>query len=497
MKKEQLPWILAGLTLLAHALANPHYGFFRDELYFIICGRHPAWGYVDQPPLTPLLAAASQMFGDSLFLLRLVAALCAAATVYIGSLLVIELGGGAFAQVLAAVTIAMAPVLASFGMKQGTDMLEMPLWPLATLFVARAILRNEPKWWLGAGIALGVAFESKYSVIFFAIAVIAGLLCTAQRRELISKWFWIGVLSAIIIALPNALWQIVHGLPMLELLRNGASGKNVVLSPVDFIVQQVLIMNPVYALVWIAGLVWLLMKPPLRWAGYAFLILMVLMIASHAKNYYPAAVYPILFCAGACAIEFWTQQARWSRPIIASAAVAFGSIMIPLVLPVLPIQTYIAYQSALHITPQSGEQTKLGVLPQDYADMLGWPEMVSAVAAAYHNLPANDRAHAAIFADNYGEAAAIDFFGRSYGLPPALSGHNQYYFWGPRGFDGSVVVKVNGDAGQLRSVFRDVRRVGEISTPLVRPLEDHVPIYICRGIRIPLATVWPQTKNFI
>ncbi|GAC1387609.1 MAG: glycosyltransferase family 39 protein [Vulcanimicrobiaceae bacterium] len=497
MKKEHLPWILAGITLLLHAIANPHYGFFRDELYFIICGRHPAWGYVDQPPLTPLFAAATQMFGESLFLLRLVAALCAAATVYIGCLLVIEFGGGSFAQILASVAIALAPVLASFGMKQGTDMLEMPLWPLATLFASRAILRREPQWWLGAGVALGFAFESKYSVIFFAMALIAGLLCSMQRRELMTKWFWLGMLATIIIALPNALWQMSHGLPMLELLKNGANGKNVVLSPVEFIVQQVLILNPILSLIWIAGLAWLLSKPLLRWIAYTFGILIVLMIVSHAKNYYPAAVYPILFCAGACAIEAWTQRARWSRPVIATAAVAFGLLLLPLVLPVLPIQTFIAYQSALHVTPSSGEHTKLGVLPQDYADMLGWPEMASAVAMAYHALPPNDRARAAIFADNYGEAAAIDFFGRSYGLPPALSGHNQYYFWGPRGFDGNVVIKVNGKADQLRSVFRDVRLVGETTTPLVRPLEDHVPIYICRGIKVPLAKLWPQTKNFI
>ena len=497
MKREHIPLLLAGLTLVLHAIGNPHYGFFRDELYFIICGRHPAWGYVDQPPLTPLLSAGSQLFGQSLFLLRLIPALCAAATVYITCLIVIDLGGGLFAQTLAAIAVALAPVLASFGMKQGTDMLEMPLWTVAALCVLRVIRRNEPRWWLGAGIALGLAFESKYSVVFFAIALIAGVLLSPQRATLLNRWFWLGAAASVLIALPNALWQIAHGLPMLELLRNGANGKNVVLGPLEFIEQEFLITNPALALIWLAGLFWTLMRRELRWLGYTFILLIGLMIAMHAKHYYPASVYPALFAAGACAIELWTERARWSRPVIGTAGILFGLLLLPLVVPVLPLSTFLAYQKALHFTPSSSEHTHLRDLPQDYADMEGWPEMTAAVAGVYNRLPAKDRAKAAIFADNYGEAAAIDFFGAQYHLPPALSGHNQYYLWGPRGYDGSVLIKINGEESQLRSVFREVRLVKRFTNPYNRPFEDQMPIYLCRGIKVPLDVLWPKTKQYL
>lgn len=496
MKRGHLACLLAVITLLFHAIGNPHYGFFRDELYFIICGRHPAWGYVDQPPLTPLLAAGTQLFGHSLFLLRLVPAICAAAAVYITCLFVIELGAGAFAIILASVCVALAPVLASFGMKQSTDMLGMPLWPLAALFALRAIGRAQPKWWIATGLTLGIAFNAKYSLLFFAAALIAGILISPQRAALFNRWFAAGVGIAVLLALPNALWQALHGLPMLELLRNGAQGKNVVLSPA-YLGQELLITNPILALVWIAGLIWVLVTPGLRWIGYAFLLLIGMMIAFHAKHYYPAAVYPILFATGAIAIEVWTRRFQWPRIPAVALATVFGVLMLPLVMPVLALQTFIAYQSALHIAPTSSEHTRLKNLPQDYADMFGWPEMESAVAAVYRGLPEKDRSGAAIFADNYGEAAALDFFGARDGLPPALSGHNQYFLWGPRGYSGNVLIAVNGPRAQLLKVFRSVQLATVFSNPNGRPLEDGFAIYVCRGIRVPLATLWPKTKNYI
>jgi len=221
------------------------------------------------------------------------------------------------------------------------------------------------------------------------------------------------------------------------------------------------------------------------------------MLAWHGKHYYPAAVQPMVFAAVAVAIETWTQKRRWVRIPIAVLAVACGAALLPLVMPVLPLQTFVAYQSALHVTPSSSERTRLKNLPQDYADMLGWPEMESAVAAVYRELPERDRSRAAIFADNYGEAAAIDFFGARDGLPPALSGHNQYYLWGPRGYSGDVLVAVNGQRAELLKVFRSVRLATTFSNPNGRPLEDGFGIYVCRGIRVPLATLWPQTKNYI
>ena len=490
-----LPWIAAGLTLIFHAFGNPHYGFFRDELYFIACGRHPDWGYVDQPSLAPFVSAASQLFGPSLFMLRLVAALCAAGAVYITCLLVTEFGGGTFAIALAAICAALAPVLAAFGMKISADTLALPLWPLAALFTHRA-LNRDPRWWLGAGAALGLAFNSKYSVIFFAVASIAGLIASGEGTRLANRWFAYGAALGIALALPNAAWQLEHGLPMLELLRNGASGKNVVLSPARFALQELLILNPLLSLVWIAGVVWTLTRRDLRWIGLSFVFLIALMIALHGKDYYPATIYPILFAAGGCAIEAWTRRTRWVRPPVAGVAVICGFLLIPLAMPILPLGAFIAYQNALHLKPSSGEHMELGVLPQDFADMMGWPEMTDAMAAVYARIPPNQRSRVLIYTANYGEAAALDFFGGSRGLPPATSHHNQYYLWGLRGYTGRdpIVISINVSEADMRKSFTSVHLASEYAgAPLAIPLERDDPIVISSGLRRPLAQAWPFT----
>ncbi|MBD5654105.1 MAG: glycosyltransferase family 39 protein, partial [Candidatus Eremiobacteraeota bacterium] len=213
---KRVPTLAAIADFLVHLIANPHYGFFRDELYFIICGMHPQWGYVDQPPLIPLLAAATQLFGHSLLLLRAVPALFAAGGAYVTCLLVVEFGGGVFAQAFAALVFFLTPVLMSFGMKVGTDETGLLFWPLIALAAVRIARGASPQLWLVAGLAAGLCFDSKYSVPFFLAALLAGLLATPERRILANGWLAAGAGLALLIALPNMLWQIHYGLPMLE-----------------------------------------------------------------------------------------------------------------------------------------------------------------------------------------------------------------------------------------------------------------------------------------
>ncbi|MDQ6932594.1 MAG: glycosyltransferase family 39 protein [Candidatus Eremiobacteraeota bacterium] len=494
MKPDSLPWLLSAITLIFHAVANPHYGFFRDELYFIVCGRHPAFGYVDQPPLTPLLAAATQAFGHSLFLLRLVPAACAAVTVYVTCLTVREMRGSAFAQVLASICVTLAPVLAAFGQKQGPDMLEMPLWPLAALSVLRITNGAPSLWWIGAGLATGLAFESKYSVVFFAFAMVLGLAISPQRRIMFSKWFAWGAAIMVLAALPNVLWQAHYGFPMWEVLRNGQMGKNIVLSPTQFVTAQLFLTNPVLAVVWITGLLWLLRHAALRWLGYGFLILMAMMIALHAKDYYPSAVYPILFASGACAIEAWTGRLRIVRPVIATVAAACGLLLIPLVEPVLPVTTFIAYQRAFHLSPATSEHHRMRALPSDYADMHGWPELAATVGRVYDSLPAEERGQAVVFTADYGQAAAIEFFDSHV---PVLSGHNQYWLWGPLSHKGKVIIDISGgDCGRSAHLFQNIKQAGRFTAPYIMAYEDDRPITICRGPVKPLTKLWPELKHY-
>ncbi len=503
MNARRIPLAAALVTLAVHAIGNPHYGFFRDELYFIICGFHPAWGYVDQPPVVPLLAAGSQLFGHSLFLLRLVPALFAAAGVYVTCLLAVELGGGAFAQLIAALAFLFAGVLMSFGMKVGPDEVGLWLWPLCALYVLRIAKGGDPRLWLAAGAAIGVSLESKYSVLFFAAALLAGLALTPQRRILATPWFFAGAALAAAIALPNFLWQAAYGFPMLELLRNGQNGKNVAAGPLLFMFQQLLLTNLWLSPIWIAGLVALFRTAVARFLGYTYVVLIVLMIVFHGKHYYPADVYPIVMAAGGVAIEAWTQRWRFLRYAVVAAAIAGGLFFLPFSLPVLPETAMVRYaqwvSGVLHVGKGAlaTERHRSSVLPEDWADMHGWPDLVATVARIYNALPPGQRSQAAIAASNYGEAAAIDFFGPAYGLPHAISGHNNYWLWGYRGYSGNVVIDVNGDCGASEHLFKTSRLAATFDAPWVISYEHDVPIMVCTGIREPLATLWPSLREYI
>ncbi|MBV8530805.1 MAG: glycosyltransferase family 39 protein [Candidatus Eremiobacteraeota bacterium] len=483
------------LTFLFHLAANPHYGFFRDELYFIICGFHPAWGYVDQPPVTPLLAAASQLFGHSLFLLRAIPAAFAAGSVYVVCRLVQEFGGGTFAMVLAAICAALSPVLAAFGEKVGPDMVGLWLWPLALLYIVRIVNGGDARQWIWAGVAIGISAESKYSVLYFALAFLIALLIAPQRRLLYSKWFAAAAGIAIAIALPSVLWQAAHQFPIVELLRAGQAGKNVVLTPAQYLLAEFLITGPVLALVWMSGLVWLALTPRLRFLAYGYALLIIMMIASHAKHYYPADVYPLLFAAGGAALEQWTAPARWLRPVAVALAVVGGLFMLPYVEPILPERDFIAYNGVLgpHIgTATATEHHKSSSMTQDWADMHGWPQLAATVERVYNALTPAERAQAVVFAQNYGEASAVAFFT----TVPVISGHNQYYLWGTLGKSGDVLIDIDGHCMQKLHLYRSATKAATFSNPYVMPYENDMPIYVCRGITRPLLSVWPYAKHY-
>jgi hypothetical protein len=502
--KRNIPAVAAASVFALHAIANPHYGFFRDELYFIICGRHPQLGYVDQPPVIPLLSAATQVFGPSLFLLRLIPAAFAGAGAYVTCLLAAEFGGGAFALALAAIVYFFTGVLTSFGMKVSPDTVGLLTWPLVALLVTRIAKGADPRLWLAAGAAAGVSIESKYSVLFFLAALFAGLIATPQRTILFNRWFAYGTLLTLVIALPNFAWQWHYGFPMIELLRAGQNGKNVVAGPATFVFQEIVITGLFLAVVWIAGLIWLLRTPLFRFLGYAYVVLIAAMIVFHGKHYYPADVYPILIAAGAVPIETWTQKSRALRVAAAAYAIVSGLLFVPFALPVLPEATFVAYQdrvqSVLHISSKSvatEHNRENSALPGDWADMHGWPQLAATVARVYRGLPESDRARAVIVASNYGEAAAIDFFGTQYHLPPALSGHNQYFLWGTHGYSGDVLIDVGGDCGAKDRLFRESQRAATFSAPYAISYENHLPIMLCRGIKKPLAEIWPAVKAYI
>jgi hypothetical protein len=500
-RTNTVAWIAAAATFLFHLVANPHYGFFRDELYFIICGFHPDWGYVDQPPVVPLLSAATQLFGHSLIALRAVPALFAAGGAFVTCRLVVAFGGGTFAQVLAVVVFGLTGVLSAFGQKVGTDEVGLWTWPLLALYVVRLTQGADPRWWLAAGAVAGLSLESKYSVVFLLAALLAGLLVTPERRILFDRWFVAGCGIAALIALPNVVWQWQHGFPMLELLRNGQNGKNLIAGPLAYLLQEILITIPFLAPVWIIGVGWTLASAQRRWLGITYIVLIGEMLLFHGKHYYPAAIYSIFIAAGAVPIEAWTRRLAAVHVAVVVYAAVFGALFLPLTVPILSESSYVAYSArlmaALHV-PQGALATEHGreaqQLSGDFADMHGWPELAAAVKRVYDGLPAQERAQAVVFAGNYGEAAAVEFFDPSI---PVISEHNQYWEWGTKGFTGNVLVQVNGSCFASQHLYASRTVVTTLHTPWVIGWEQDAPIAICRGIRRPLDTIWPSIKLFV
>jgi len=490
--------VLAIACFLLHALANGRYGFFRDELYFIVCGGRPDFGYVDQPPVVPLLAAgAHSLFGDFLWGFRLLPALVLSATVAATAEFVRLIGGGRFGQWLAGLCVLLGPVFLLWGVLFFTDLFQPLTWLGLAWVLVRLEQTKDERWWLAFGAIAGFSLNTKYTVAFFLAALALGLLFTSRPKSLRRPWIYLGALIAVLMILPNVLWQAAHGWPFLELGRAAAGGKNAAMSPPAYLLQQALYGGPWAAPVWLAGLWACVAKPKLATArafAVAWLALAVLFELIHGKPYYLGAIYPILLAFGAARIEAWTRV-RWARGAALAGVTLLGLLAAPFTLPVLPVEAFVRYQRAIGFMPSVGERLTTAALPQYYADMFGWREMAAKAAAAYNALPPQDRVRAVFYAENYGEAAAIDVFGRRLGLPPAISGHNQYFLWGPRGHDGSVMIIIGGEPAHYAEVFKRFEVVGRTDAPYAMPYEQQ-PIYVLRDLKAPLPAIWPTTKKY-
>ena len=489
---------MAALTAAAHLVCINQYGIFRDELYFLACAEHLDWGYVDQPPLIALIAWMARHLGTSTLAVRLPAVLAAAALVALTGALARRLGGGLFAQFLACLTALAAPIYLALGHFLSMNVFE-PLFWMGMVYVAIVIFQGgNEKLWLLFGLIAGLGLENKHSTLFFGSSFVMAMLLTKQRRHFARPWIWLGGVVAAVVFAPNAIWEVRHHLPTLELLQNIArSNKNASVNILSFSAGQLLLLLPVSAVIWIAGLVWLARRETYRVLALAWIVCFAEFIVMKGKIYYLAPAYPMLLAAGSVAIETWTAtRARAWRVAVPAVVAIMGIVLAPLTLPILPVQTYIAYQKALHFEPPRTENHRFGPLPQQYADMFGWPEMTAAVARVYDSLPAGERAHCMIFGQNYGEAGAIDWFGPRYGLPKAVSAHQNYFFWGPRGYDGSCAIVLNDDRETLEKIFGRVELAGHVEHPYSMPYE-HFDIWICHDPKENFQELYPKIKKWI
>jgi hypothetical protein len=496
-------WVLGALAVLVQMVTNERYGYFRDEFYYLAASDHLAFGYVDFAPLIAWLTHASRaVLGDSLHAIRLLPALAFGAEVVLTGLITRELGGRRWGTLLACLSVLMAPVILGNATRRAMNPLEPLFWMGCIYFLLLALNRERPNLLMWCGVLLGFGLENKHSTVFFLGALVVALLVVPDRRLFATKWFWAAAAMAFVIALPNAVWQYEHQFPTLQFLQHvKAIHKNVELPPLPFLRQQIMILNPINALVWIPGLAFLLFHrdgKSYRVLGLTYLAFLAVMMALKAKDYYLAPVYPMLFAAGGVFWETLTEarlRLRWLRAAFPALVLASGLVSAPLVLPILPPQKIVPYMEALGIKMTRTETDMSGLLPQHFADEFGWPEMVASVGSVYNSLPPEERAKTAILAGNYGGAGAIDFFGSRYGLPKSISAHQNYYYWGPRQYTGESIILLEWKLEDVQPWCRSVQQGPQIA-PYYGMGWEHYTILICRDLKMPLSQAWPKLKSW-
>jgi hypothetical protein len=505
---------------VVHLLFNGGYGYFRDELYYAACGQHLAWGYVDQAPLIAVIARVSRMmFGDSLRALRFFPALASGAKIFLAGWIVRELGGRCYAQVLAGTAMLLCPIYLTMDNFLSMNAFEPVLWMLCVAIALRIIRTGQQHLWLLFGLVAGIGILNKHSTLLFGFSFFLGLLVTPQRRLLQNVWIWAGALVALLIFLPNLVWEIKNDWPTPEILRNVDQYKNAHVSWLGFIGQQALLIHPLATPICLAGLWYFLGSHKgreYRFLGWTYLFILLQLLIFRGRIYYLAPAYPMLFAAGAVAIESWienraravlgacqnkvraplSQNWNWIKTAVLAPLAVGGLVAAPLAMPILPLETAASYANFWDVNRVRVEVEPSGKLPQFFADMMGWQHQVEVVAGVFHSLPVADQSKAAILARNYGQAGAIEYFGSSYGLPRPISGHNNYYLWGPQQYSGEIVVTVGIPIEKLQTLFNHIELAATIQNEYAIPEENNLPVYICREPKLTLLQAWPSLKFY-
>lgn len=495
---------LALVQAMIHVLTNGNYGYFRDEYYYIACSDRLAWGYVDQPPLSIfLLRIIREILGSSVFAIRLVAVAAEAGVVVLTGLLARAIGGGFFAQGLAALTALLTPVFLGVGSFYSMNALEHFFWALALYILVWIIKTDNSRLWLLFGLVAGLGLQNKISMIVLGFGVAVGLVLTPHRNYIKNKFLWLGGAIAFAIFVPYIVWQVLNGAPTLEFIHNASTLKNVDRSPFQFLVDVAFMANPLHALIMLIGLAFLFFSRGagvyriLAWTTSAVFVLF--MIQSGAKSYYVGPIFPALLAAGAVAIERLASKPKmmWLKPVIVLVILAGGALSVPLATPVIPIENYTAYEEWLGIRAPQEEKGHTGRIPQLFSDRFGWREMTETVTKVYRDLPDEEQAKCIIFTGNYGEAGALEFHGKAYGLPRVTSAHNNYYLWGYGDFTGEVLITVGISKEDMESVFGRVELVARHHHTYAMPEENDVPILVCREPKGPVDEIWPKKGVFI
>ena len=503
-----VPAMLAVLQLTLQMIFHGNFGYFRDELYFIACSDHLDFGYVDHPPLAIAILWVNRLvLGDSLYAMRFLPSVAGAVVVLLAALTARKLGGGKFAQGLASLSIVAAPGLFGHAQLFSLNSFDVLFWAIAGYIVVWLLTDDKPRLWIFFGLFVGLGLLNKYTVAFMAMGLCVGLLFTQQRRQFLSRWFWLGGAVATAVFLPHVIWEIAHGFPTLEFMRNASMDKNVHLGAIGFFMGQLQNMNYFNAPLWIGGIYFFYRYQEGRYRALAWIypVVFFIMVLGNGKVYYMSSIYPLYLAGGAVLFERILQEKslHWPRPAFIAALIVSGIISLPFALPFLSIEGFIQYQRLLGIMPRADEKFGVAELPQYLSDQFGWREMVDTVASVYKKLTPEEQAECVIYARNYGQAAAIDFFGKEHDLPDAICAHNNYWLWGPGQRSGKIAIiigwndKLEENLADLHRYYEHVELAARTTSKYCMPIEKGRLIFICRGMNTTFQKIWTKERFYI
>jgi hypothetical protein len=501
---------LSVCTFALHLLVNRFspYGFQRDEFLYMAMGRHLRLWRMDFPPFIAMLSEAERfVLGDSILAIRFAPAIAAGLLVWMAGLIARELGGGKFAQFLAALAVATSPLFLRTGDLFQPVVLDQLWWTLALYALVKLgssapsddTLSTAPRWWIVLGVACGLGLLTKFSLLFFGVALVAALIIAPQRRVLLTRWPWVAGAIAFVIGIPSIVGQVELGYPVISQMKTLQGSQLAHVSAWSFVGGQFYL--GAAALLALAGALYLVRAERMRRfraVGWTCIGAFMLLLVLHGKSYYIGPIYPTLFASGGVAFERWTERgtvrvATLVRALACVVLVAYAAIGSPLELPIFSKETTAAFAARSKIS--GATRTNMGValkLPQDYADMLGWPELASAVAHAYDSLPPEKRAQVVLGADNYGEAGALEYYGPRLGLPRVVSSAGSYWFFGPGEKPGTVLVSLGVTKEDLERWYSTVTPAGRVINPWGVPEETDVPVYVAENPKTTLQAVWPS-----
>lgn len=483
---------LALARLLFHIFTNGQYGFHRDELAALDYARQLDWGYVDYPPVLPFIARiALELFGSSLVGVRFFSALAQSIAIVLTGLMARELGGSRWAQFVAAFCVFAASssiIIASLFQYVSFDYL---WWVLIAYLTIRLLKSDDTRWWLAIGAVIGLGMMTKYTMAFFAVGIVGGVVLTDARRHLVSRWLWGGVALALVIFSPNLIWQIQHNFVSLDFLTSIHARDVQIGRTDDFLIKQLYEeVNPFTIPIWIAGLVYYFRSARYSMLGWMFAIPFALFLVSRGRSYYLAAAYPMLLAAGAVVMEEWLGKIlaararfiRWAAPIVIGLG---GALIAAFALPLAPVN--------------SGWWNIANEVNGELREEIGWQELTETVAGIYAALPPTDTSRAGILAGNYGEAGAINLYGSSYHLPRAISGINTFWLYGYGDPPPEILVVIGFRRDEAERVFEMCELAGHTSNRYGIKNEetrDHPDIFVCRRLRQPWSEFWKNFRYF-